>query len=291
MVRATPSSRRSHVGVAYRDPGVIGGACRGSFTRPGLNASFYATEFASGKPPTGNIPRHDVRGGVGRRIGLRMHQIGAVRAHQYGILRWYIADAEGLRGIDRTSMPVGGHSNTARRRRTPPRPGLTRTVFHHPSSDVQSHVAPLRRRKGYRLVCRAQQQVAVGTGASRIGAVLWELAPGRRPNWRRLKSLAQGMPVVSYFGVSRRRCGYAVLRDRLRDPSERSPESGGGRCTRRPRDPLAAVAVFALALSQSGRPMTPGSGSRPMARMVSSSRTSSSEAPPQTVPIRLAPPR
>ena len=59
-------------------------------------------------------------------------------------------------------------------------------------------MAPLRRRKGYRLVCRAQQQVAVGTGASRIGAVLWELASGRRPNWRRLKSLAQGMPVVSY---------------------------------------------------------------------------------------------
>jgi diguanylate cyclase (GGDEF)-like protein len=95
-------------------------------------------------------------------------------------------------------MPVGGHSNTARRRRTPPRPGLTLTVFHHPSSDVQSHVAPLRRLKGYRLVCRAQQQVAVGTGAIRVGAVLWELAPGRRPNWRRLKSLAQGMPIVSY---------------------------------------------------------------------------------------------
>ena len=93
-------------------------------------------------------------------------------------------------------MPVGGHSNTARR--TPSRLGLTLTVFHHPSSDVQSHVAPLRCLKGYRLVCRAQQQVAVGPGASRIGAVLWELAPGRRPNWRRLKSLAQGMPIVSY---------------------------------------------------------------------------------------------
>lgn len=194
-------------------------------------------------------------------------------------------------------MPVGGHSNTTRRRRIPPRPGLTRTVFHHPSSDVQSHVALLRRRKGYRLVCRAQQQVAVGTGASRIGAVLWELAPGRRPNWRRLKSLAQGMPVVSYSAdpdaaVATR--SYEIgsvthLSVPLNPVEVAAPDRG--RCTRRPRDPLAAVAVFALVLSQSGRPMTPGSGSRPMARMVSSSRTSSSEAPPQTVPIRLAPPR
>jgi len=59
-------------------------------------------------------------------------------------------------------------------------------------------VAPLRRLKGYRLVCRAQQEAAAGIRASRVGAVLWELAPGRRPNWRRLKSLAQGMPIVSY---------------------------------------------------------------------------------------------
>lgn len=66
------------------------------------------------------------------------------------------------------------------------------------SSDVQTHVAPLRRLKGYRLVCRAQRQLAVETRASRVDAVLWELAPGRRPNWRRLKSLAQGMPIVSY---------------------------------------------------------------------------------------------
>ena len=95
-------------------------------------------------------------------------------------------------------MGVGGLSNTVSRRRASSRSGLTLTVFHHPSSDVQSHVAPLRRVKGYRLVCRAQQHVAVGTGASRVGAVLWELAPGRRPNWRRLKSLARGMPIVSY---------------------------------------------------------------------------------------------
>ena len=95
-------------------------------------------------------------------------------------------------------MPVRGHSSTARRRRTPPLSALTLTVFHHVSSDVQSHVATLRRLNRYRLVCLAQQQVVVGTPASRVGAVLWELAPGRRPNWRRLRSLAQGMPIVSY---------------------------------------------------------------------------------------------
>ena len=95
-------------------------------------------------------------------------------------------------------MLVRGRSNTARRRRTPPRSALTLTVFHHASSDVQSHVAPLRRLNRYRLVCLAQQQLAEGTPANRVGAVLWELAPGRRPNWRRLKSLAQGMPIVPY---------------------------------------------------------------------------------------------
>ena len=59
-------------------------------------------------------------------------------------------------------------------------------------------MAPLRHLKRYRLVCRAQQRAAVDSPASRVGAVLWELAPGRRPNWRRLKLLAQGMPILSY---------------------------------------------------------------------------------------------
>ena len=95
-------------------------------------------------------------------------------------------------------MPARDHSKTAQRRQIPPRPGLTLTIFHHPSSDVRSHVAPLRRLSGYRLVCRAQQPAADGTRSRRVDAVLWELAPGRRPNWRRLKSLAQGMPIVSY---------------------------------------------------------------------------------------------
>ena len=48
------------------------------------------------------------------------------------------------------------------------------------------------------MVCRAQHELAVSPPRGRVDAVLWELAPGRRPNWRRLKSLAKGMPVVSY---------------------------------------------------------------------------------------------
>lgn len=41
--------------------------------------------------------------------------------------------------------------------------------------------------------------------------MLWELAPGRRPNWRRLKSLAKGMPVMSYSSD-----GGAAVADRSR---------------------------------------------------------------------------
>ena len=94
-------------------------------------------------------------------------------------------------------MSARGQSSTARRR-TPPRSGLTLAVLHHASSDVLTHVARLRRLNRYRVACRAQHQAAAGAPSSGVGAVLWELAPGRRPNWRRLKSIAQGAPIVSY---------------------------------------------------------------------------------------------
>lgn len=161
------------------------------------------------------ILRHRIRGRqvAGRKGSVGRWLCGHVRSgatdRAENALDWcgpaqpdmvYLRDSEGLRGTDRTilSMPVGGHSKTVQRQRNLPRPGLTLTVFHRPSSDVQSRVAPLRCLKGYRLVCRAQQQAAVGTRQGRGGAVLWELVPGCRPNWSRLKSLAQGMPIVSY---------------------------------------------------------------------------------------------
>ena len=108
-------------------------------------------------------------------------------------------------------MSVRGHNNTARRRRTPSRSGLTLAVFHHASSDVKTHVAQLCRLDRFRLACRAQQQVAGGVPSTRVSAVLWELAPGRRPNWRRLRSIAKGAPVVSYSANPR-----AAVADRSR---------------------------------------------------------------------------
>jgi len=95
-------------------------------------------------------------------------------------------------------MSARGQSSTARRHRIPPRSGSTLAVFHHASSDVLAHVARLRRLDRYRVACRGQHRAAVGAPPSRVGVVLWELAPGRRPNWCRLKSIAQGSPIVSY---------------------------------------------------------------------------------------------
>ena len=93
-------------------------------------------------------------------------------------------------------MPERGHSRTAHRSDNVLRSGLTLAVFHHPSSDVETHVAPLQRLRRYRVVCRAQQDVSAGLVPN--SPVFWELSPGRRPNWRRLRTIAGGMPVVSY---------------------------------------------------------------------------------------------
>jgi diguanylate cyclase (GGDEF)-like protein len=98
-------------------------------------------------------------------------------------------------------MPARGHNRTARRRDDVLRSGLTLAVFHHSTSDVETHVAPLRRLKQYRVVCRSQQAASAGLAPKRVdavGAVFWELSPGRRPNWRRLRTIAGGIPIVSY---------------------------------------------------------------------------------------------
>ena len=87
----------------------------------------------------------------------------------------------------------------ARRGHTLFHSNLTLVVIHHPASDVGSHVAPLRTLKRYRLVCRAQSEAfSAGRAPRRVGAVLWESSPGRRPNWRLLKALAGGVPIVAY---------------------------------------------------------------------------------------------
>ena len=77
--------------------------------------------------------------------------------------------------------------------------GTTLAVFHSADSDVQSHVAPLRRLPEYSVICRVQSRAFDDEfGSTLPGCVLWELAPGRRPNWRRLHAVAQGARVVSY---------------------------------------------------------------------------------------------
>lgn len=77
--------------------------------------------------------------------------------------------------------------------------GTTLAVFHSADSDVQSHVAPLRRLPAYSVICRVQSRAFDDEfGSTLPGCVLWELAPGRRPNWRRLHAVAQGARVVSY---------------------------------------------------------------------------------------------
>ena len=97
-------------------------------------------------------------------------------------------------------MPARRHSRTARAHNAPPT-GLALAIFHHPTSDVQAHVAPLRRLKRYHVVCRSQREASAELGLGQfgpVGAVLWELSPGRRPNWRRLRAIAGDMPIASY---------------------------------------------------------------------------------------------
>jgi len=135
-------------------------------------------------------------------------------------------------------MPERGHSRTAHRRDNVPRSGLTLVVFHYSTSDVETHVAPLRRLKRYRVVCRSQQEASAGlvpTRVGAVGAVFWELAPGRRPNWRRLRTIAGGMPVVSYSADP----AVAV--------TERSRDMGFATHLTTPLDPVDVAHQIALA--------------------------------------------
>jgi hypothetical protein len=97
-------------------------------------------------------------------------------------------------------MPARGHSRTARAHNAPPT-GLALAIFHHPTSDVQAHVAPLQRLKRYHVVCRSQREASAELGLGQfgpVGVVLWELSPGRRPNWRRLRAIAGEIPIASH---------------------------------------------------------------------------------------------
>jgi len=86
---------------------------------------------------------------------------------------------------------------SARRRGSAQRVGL-RLVVYHASPDVEPHIAALKRTRKFRVACYRQRATTLQAPARAVDAVLWELAPGRRPNWRRLRAIARGIPVVSY---------------------------------------------------------------------------------------------
>ena len=91
--------------------------------------------------------------------------------------------------------PVPGQ---AARRRGPASRARLRLVVFHASPDVQTHIDPLRRSRKFKIECRSQSAVPANPPIDDVKMVLWELGPGRRPNWKRLGGLVRGIPVVSY---------------------------------------------------------------------------------------------
>ena len=59
-------------------------------------------------------------------------------------------------------------------------------------------MAPIARLRRYRLACCPQPEATTLEPLSSPAAILWEISPGRRPNWRRLRALAHGAPILSY---------------------------------------------------------------------------------------------
>ena len=72
-------------------------------------------------------------------------------------------------------------------------------AVYHASASVEPHIAELRRTKRFKLLCFPQRTAArMRAPTTAVDAVLWELRPGRKPNLRRLNSIARGRPLVSY---------------------------------------------------------------------------------------------
>ncbi len=81
------------------------------------------------------------------------------------------------------------------------RAGLQLIVF-HASDDVQTHIASLKRNCKWNVTCYSQTAVPIRCPVATVDAVLWELTPGHRPNWRQLKTIARAMPILSYSSES-----------------------------------------------------------------------------------------
>jgi diguanylate cyclase (GGDEF)-like protein len=93
-------------------------------------------------------------------------------------------------------MPGRVDRSEVRRRQAGERAGVSVAVC-HASQEVDRHVAELRRVAHYRVWCVPQRFAATRVPAN-VDAVLWELAPGRRPNRRQLRRLARRAVLVSY---------------------------------------------------------------------------------------------
>lgn len=77
-------------------------------------------------------------------------------------------------------------------------------AVYHASADFERHVAALRRARRFAVTCFSQRAGAGRVSATGFDGVLWELAPGRRPDRRRLTAIARTVPVVSYSADSGR---------------------------------------------------------------------------------------
>ena len=98
-------------------------------------------------------------------------------------------------------MAVRTISPSGRRRGVASRASFRVLVF-HAGPGVKAHVAPIARNQRFRVTCYPQGTVPIRRPATGVDAVLWQLSPGRRPNWRRLNALARGVPVLSYSADS-----------------------------------------------------------------------------------------
>jgi len=71
-------------------------------------------------------------------------------------------------------------------------------AVYHASDEVEKHLAALRRSNRFSVTCFSQQSGSFRASAHGFDGVLWELAPDRPLDRRRLAAIARTRPIVSY---------------------------------------------------------------------------------------------
>ena len=94
-------------------------------------------------------------------------------------------------------MARGFGRTSTRRRKASGRAGVALVVY-HAGTDVDQHVAALKRLRRFKITCVQQRALPTRGPARVVDAVLWELVPGKRPNKRHLAAIAHGSLLVSY---------------------------------------------------------------------------------------------